>query len=636
MYKYSALQHPASGFRLFRLEPEEVDASSNRHEILIDNARFITSETVQEALFRLRRTDETRQLWIDQICIDQSLAPASLQERGKQVRIMGRTYRNSRRTIIWLGANPAAEAMAGIRIIQSFGQLHRELLAAAAEQLASIRAQQSEAGRGSGTSDLQLLFGLMSLLLQKAPAKLAEDGIPAAAALAELDHNSHRQILHFYQSDYFLRTWPVQEIMLSKDKVVYCGEIEMNWDLVGWFASWFMHQDLNCTPQQLNGVEAVMWVYSYAQTYTTGFPLATMLRTTRRFDATDPRDKVYALIGVVDYNLSYNGEQYHPADGEVRAVPDELDPDYSKEVSAVAVEPIFDGSAPSPAADRGPSWVPRWNVRENVEQVWLPHAADNFSACTLPDPNTRCRTLSNNGQTYYTCAVHGRRVATIADVVPYDPRSVPSVVASEKTWMDIADMVAHTVDWGTSGGSRPIDAGFATDISLVLTAGRAERGTIVARSSSSATRKTTAQHTADCADLLVDIEESGTVPEEAHLRDMFRSFVRYLRDRNFERPGNPKQGLYAQRCHSVTRGKTLFRTESGMLGLGPCGIAGVRTGDEVLALAGGRVPFVARPALVPIAGSSSRHLVGECYLPGAMDREFEDEVALHQDEYVFV
>ncbi|KAB5585148.1 hypothetical protein GE09DRAFT_1209769 [Coniochaeta sp. 2T2.1] len=283
---------------------------------------------------------------------------------------MGRIYRNSRRTIIWLGASPAAEVMAGIRIIQSFSQLHRELQAAAAEQLASIRAQQSEAERRTATNDLQLIFGLMSLLMHKAPAKLVEERMPSAAALAELDHDSHRQILQLYQSKYFLRTWPVQEIMLSKDKVVYCGDVEMDWDL------------------QLKRPEAVMWVYSYAQTYTNGFPLVTMLRTIRRFDAKNPRDKVYALLGVVDYNLSYDGEQYQRGDGEVSTIPNELDPDYSKEVSAVyfdvarymlakdrnlatlsAVEPMFDGLAPSPAADQVPSWVPRWNVRENAEHV---------------------------------------------------------------------------------------------------------------------------------------------------------------------------------------------------------------------------------------------------------------------------
>ncbi|KAL1613965.1 hypothetical protein SLS54_010112 [Diplodia seriata] len=43
--------------------------------------------------------DETRHLWIDQLCIDQK----NLEERGRQVTLMGQIYSSALRTLIWLG-----------------------------------------------------------------------------------------------------------------------------------------------------------------------------------------------------------------------------------------------------------------------------------------------------------------------------------------------------------------------------------------------------------------------------------------------------------------------------------------------------------------------------------------------------
>ena len=690
MYTYTKLRDPTATFRLFCLHPgigraplrgelvqrgvdegeiydsisyrcEELDRY-NMHHITIDDALFRTSRTVQEALFRLRHTDRPRQLWIDQICIDQGTEPDSLRERGQQVKIMGRIYRNSHETIIWLGIDLTSAERAGMGIIRSFDQLHKQLVAAAAAQLASIRARQSEAERRTGTTivrtaDLELLFGLTALLTRKSPTELVAEGVTAAADLPELAHSNNLHIIEFYKRAYFCRMWPVQEIILSKRKIIYCGDDTTDWNLVGWFASWFLHQCHDSElkqDEQLRGLEAVMWVYSYAQTYSTGFPLATMLRTARRFDAKDLKDKVFALLGIVDFNLSHTGTRYDSSgDQVVSAVPDELDPDYNKDTPAVyfdvarymlrkdknlivisAVElPLTDSPH---ASSRGPSWVPRWDVREQVEHIWLPHAtAENFSACTLDDPAIRCWRQVHNSQAYFMCAVRGVKAAGVARVAPYDPKLAPSAISSDKTWLRIASLAAEMVHWATSAGSRAIDDRLAADIALVLTAGRAEAGQIVTPAGTSATTKTIPQHTADFADLMMDVDESGAVLEGKHLQDAFRTMVQYLAAQRFARSGNTKQGSYAQRCHSATRGKTAFLTDSGMLGLGPAGMEGVKADDEVLVLAGGRVPLLTRPTPVVVA-ANGRCLLGECYLRGAMDREYEGEVMRRGEEYVLV
>ncbi|KAJ3463631.1 hypothetical protein MRS44_008417 [Fusarium solani] len=59
---------------------------------------FIT-ENLSEALQHLRYKNEDRILWIDAICIDQS----NIRERGHQVGCMGRIYSRANRVLIWLG-----------------------------------------------------------------------------------------------------------------------------------------------------------------------------------------------------------------------------------------------------------------------------------------------------------------------------------------------------------------------------------------------------------------------------------------------------------------------------------------------------------------------------------------------------
>jgi hypothetical protein len=51
------------------------------------------------ALRRLRNKKKRRVLWIDAICIDQS----SMNERNRQVKLMGDVYSKARRVILWLG-----------------------------------------------------------------------------------------------------------------------------------------------------------------------------------------------------------------------------------------------------------------------------------------------------------------------------------------------------------------------------------------------------------------------------------------------------------------------------------------------------------------------------------------------------
>jgi hypothetical protein len=67
--------------------------------IKVDGKKFGVTENLYLALQYLSTDEDDRILWIDAICIDQS----NREERGHQVRQMGRIYSQADRVVIWLG-----------------------------------------------------------------------------------------------------------------------------------------------------------------------------------------------------------------------------------------------------------------------------------------------------------------------------------------------------------------------------------------------------------------------------------------------------------------------------------------------------------------------------------------------------
>ncbi|KAF2251573.1 HET-domain-containing protein, partial [Trematosphaeria pertusa] len=60
---------------------------------------ILLTPNLEVALKRLRRPDQTRYVWADGVCINQS----DIQERGHQVKLMKSIYSASKRVIVWLG-----------------------------------------------------------------------------------------------------------------------------------------------------------------------------------------------------------------------------------------------------------------------------------------------------------------------------------------------------------------------------------------------------------------------------------------------------------------------------------------------------------------------------------------------------
>ncbi len=241
---------------------------------------FYISKNLKSALWALRKNDEVRQLWIDAICIDQKNA----KERNEQVPKMDKIYGNACSVCIWLG-EPDDQSKLAMDFIKN--------------QVLSI-------------------WGFDKLIENR---KMAQQW----AAFITL-----------MKRPWFSRRWVVQEIALSPSGgTIYCGKDEVPWqdfaDAVSLFVEvesathrlsdvmkrdeFFGHiSDFFGDVSYLGAallVDATSNLFRNSQTGERK-PLSTLEYLVSRlsvFEASQPRDTIYALLAISKDTTPRNNEE---------------------------------------------------------------------------------------------------------------------------------------------------------------------------------------------------------------------------------------------------------------------------------------------------------------------------------------
>jgi hypothetical protein len=78
----------------------------------MDGRRLCITANCAAALRRLLHGKASRMVWVDSICINQANAPEALVERGHQVAMMDRIYRNAVQVCVYLGPGDAVSDVA--------------------------------------------------------------------------------------------------------------------------------------------------------------------------------------------------------------------------------------------------------------------------------------------------------------------------------------------------------------------------------------------------------------------------------------------------------------------------------------------------------------------------------------------
>ena len=223
-------------------------------------------QNLWDALRHLRSPSAERVLWIDAICIDQN----NIEERSHQVRLMGDIYSNASAVIIWLGLESDTSRIAMTWIRECTPQTRNSL-------------------------------GLPRQTLgRKSASQVIRDQVNRWTSLEELCTRS-----------YWHRVWIVQEVVLARRLIIQCGSTEANWE---GFSNIMTDYDTLFMPKSCFGAASHILESLPAQLHRlrrmdrhtcNGCTLLHLMEMTGDSQSSDPRDKVYGLLG-----LAWDGHDF--------------------------------------------------------------------------------------------------------------------------------------------------------------------------------------------------------------------------------------------------------------------------------------------------------------------------------------
>ena len=243
-------------------------STEDRRYIACNGKRLSITANLYSALYKFRLADVSVTFWIDAICINQ----LDVAERESQVRMMRRIYRQAELVVVDLG--DAAEGA--------------ELIPSLLSKIVKLRNHYGED--------------------QIVPHLLFEEfGLPSAKAP---DWNALALLLC---RPWFRRVWIIQECALAQDLSMMYGNTVLSWSDLYWALSWLNEQgrfahiatlgDLfpNGRSVALTGSKNFCKIARIRSGIQRQKPeaISRCLAYVRTFEATDPRDKAYGLLGLV-------------------------------------------------------------------------------------------------------------------------------------------------------------------------------------------------------------------------------------------------------------------------------------------------------------------------------------------------
>ena len=273
----------------------EYHTSSQRiFPVICDDGEILVTASLHHALRMLQVLDlrkvkkiGTKQkfFWIDAICIDQE----NIEERGSQVAIMANIYQAASTVIIWLGEEDEFTSDACTVI----------------DRLSKVSSDRYSVIKPTHWWD-------QGPTLRKIGTK-------------PIDFRNWLGFLAFMNRPWFKRAWIVQELILAKLPVIVCGSVVILWETVsrtidflintGWYnhlhTEWLKvhHPIILKTPgpysRLLQSNTDVGMAALYLQGTRSGIKthgklaiLRYLLEAHRYTESTDPRDKIYAFLGL--------------------------------------------------------------------------------------------------------------------------------------------------------------------------------------------------------------------------------------------------------------------------------------------------------------------------------------------------
>ncbi|KAL9616479.1 MAG: hypothetical protein Q9160_008647 [Pyrenula sp. 1 TL-2023] len=540
-----------------------------------EQRELLVTSNCFSALNRLRLKAKPRTIWIDALCIDQS----NLSEKSHQVTLMSKIYSQATNVVIYLG---------------------------------------------EATENIDLAIDFI-VECDSPTAKTSSLSFPKSRPLIQALNSLFRR-------PWFTRVWVLQEAILPSRGIVYCGERALDWSAIKDFNDW------NTSKRWVTQLPFV--VSMSKQSFTNGKPRSIMLKAllrARHCGATNPRDKVYALLPLIK---SF-GHQFAlaPNYGDALA---KVYTDCAKKLLADCGSEILYAVQGGSRLEYLPSWVPDWSTppRRSIlgsfesvpqssfwtsrKQVDIPL---NFQVLTSQsiDPEIKKVFLKLRVSGYLVAQIKKIGSIYLAGQGPFplsewralviDDECVSSVARAESVYRDgNSSMIAYHFHEVIGA------AGFAYPNALRLFVEKekdARAGGTDVQPRGGKSENGAFDGSWDSAIRNMGHERSGeNIPEGAVLP---------YNDIPFHLAGGylpPSYSRYVQsvlkNCHS----RRFFITNTGYMGIAP---EEAQVDDQIYICVGATIPFALRH--VQEASHEHRpeqfHLIGECYVETAVWRDLE-------------
>lgn len=517
------------------------------------------SENLFHALHQLRRPEKEVTFWIDQLCINQ----ADIEERSSQVALMGDIYFKAARVIVWLGPEDA----------------------------------DSKVGIAHARNILERVGHLDHFHLQ--PENLKDLGLPP------YKDKRWRALGKLLQRPWFSRMWVIQEVVMSSNAIILCGNETITVADMNKLQDRLIYLSANRSfCGNLSSGSNGVWCMNLIDKLRKMRDDATMMYSIELLaigmasKVTDPRDKIYALLGLgkfgikADYSKSVEEVYISYAVNYISQIlPRELtfcsskfmtDPVYSQFVAKLLV---WTHSTENSLVV--PSWVPDWS------RVSITSLIGQIPAFTQPT-GVKVPENSENEDKY------GR---TEISILPNH-----SLRLSGKLCDTISHIGTLHIDLRTDSKPHIL----YTDIANWY----AETGVLVSHSSSTyptgipwqeAYRRTLALDN-------LGLGAGRPNPSAVHLQSTHGALRQWNSSSSitkFMAGGEKNEAAFWHDALKIC-GRSFFLTPKGYMGLAPYGSG---KGDRIGTLLGIKTPFVLREV------EGGYQLIGACYVQGIMDGE---------------
>ena len=546
------------------------DANDVRCILLNDNIWWAPKNLVV-ALEHLQPNETSRTIWIDALCINQSNTSAGLAERAHQIGLMRHIYTRADHVLVWMG-------------------IEREYTK-----------------------------GVLPFLSDVAQAAMPDGSEPATLPRSfHVAYKDSWKVLHLLSEPWWDRLWVLQEVGLGQNPILHHGHTSTPFS-----TALFAINMLEARGHLWNTAgqfEAKVGPFNNPEVYgsrtndhltnppvTTSTPrrqhfvnFATLLVACRFRSATDPRDKIFGLFGLVpDLVLHALRPRYDET----------VEKTYIRIAFMLMVESrslsLLSHTTPwlrnRVGVSKLPSWVPDWTIRNDLE-YWshLPDHMRDKPAYNPPQLGDTFQLSVHNGRCLRVHAVlvdkvakrghgyhglgrsldwsrHRRTLSRVCFKEPVDVLENDVEFMKEHTWHAIwqclsfayMDALLETLSFKLFAFLRWVDH----------ICHKIHYSMFPQYDKSYSQRKA-------CEERDFDVMQSSK-----HLQP-------YLKDRT-----------------TGPSSSSIFTTDDGFIGIGP---AFIEQGDDVFVVAGAAYPLILRASAMTPA---RYEYVGECYLAGIMQGE---------------